>query len=920
MRLWSSTFSCICLGLYGAETAEQDGLPIYELPTVTITGTQLQVPESSLATPVAEIDSQSFYFWNDYTPIAALRQEPYLFGAANTENNSNGGSGSAGANLRGMGNLSTLTLLNGRRAGGNSALGNEHGGFADLNLIPAAAIDRIEIANEGSSVAYGSDAVAGTVNVILQSDYTGNRVDLSYGNTTDGDASEKVLSFLSGQTFGKTHLTLSGTWYQRNAIYARDREVSKDADRRDQGGQNQGSSSFAGRLSVDGSEYVLSDSVTAPDSINDYQPWDAVNGLYNFSEEAVAIPAVERKSLMADVSHPLSEQVELWSEWLFTESVFDNGLAPSPWSLSNSPYEHAALFNTILTSSPHIPADINPSDIESIRYRTYELGKLEAEQEKQALRALVGLRGAFSDWNWESALLYIESDLTSTWSGIADARIVADLVESGEFNPFAQNYATGTIPSGPLAGQSYDNAAALAEAEVHPVDEYEESLWSYDFKLNGRPFELPAGPVHLAGGFEYRQEDIRADFDEIFVEGYNLGGPQYLSYGGEREVVSLFAESLLPIYEAGARKLEFSLSARYENYKDRSDDRSVDANRYNAFVYKAGLNFQVNESLRLRFSYGTSFRAPTLTESYGGDSISYPVYADPLGLTPQSARIPTVVQSNPDLDPERSESYNLGFVFEPDPKAGWRFETNYYHIQTEDAIANGAQYFLNSNASAQPAGVTPGTLNPSAPYAGQIIRSGTTGQLLVIYANWFNAAEVETDGIDYELSYRHPTRNGSWVASLGINQVLSYDVTAAPGASTDSYLGDFVDPNATGAEIVACGSIPRYKGFARLLWTQRQLTLGGTVNYIHSLNDNSAYTIDGQAREIDPWTSLDLMAAYTWLETGNSVMKGTTVQVGIENVTDEEPPFAAGAFADGYDTSLYSLAGRRFTIALSRTF
>ncbi|WPJ94488.1 TonB-dependent receptor plug domain-containing protein [Coraliomargarita algicola] len=203
--------------------------------------------------PVTWIDQEELKLWGDHTASSALRTQAFSFGSSNTENDSNGGTGSAGANIRGLGNLSTLTLINGRRSGGNSAVGFQHGGFADLTLIPTAAIKEIEVATDGSSVAYGSDAVAGTVNLLLHDNFEGNRMDASFSNTSDGDASEKTFSFLSGQALSEsTHLALLGSWYQRNSIEARDREISKDADRRSQGGQNQGSPTYPGRIQVDG--------------------------------------------------------------------------------------------------------------------------------------------------------------------------------------------------------------------------------------------------------------------------------------------------------------------------------------------------------------------------------------------------------------------------------------------------------------------------------------------------------------------------------------------------------------------------------------------------------------------------------------------------------------------------------------------
>jgi outer membrane receptor protein involved in Fe transport len=907
----------------------------FELPPYVVTGSHLPIATEAAPVPLTVIGSDALDLWGDESPIQALRKQPFTFGAANTENDSNSGTGSAGLNLRGLGNLSTLTLINGRRAGGNSAFGFQHGGFADLNLIPSAAIQEIQVATDGTSVAYGSDAVAGTVNILLHDTFTGNRIDSSYSDTTDGDASEKTFSFLTGQDLGeKTHLVLLGSWYQRNAIYARDRDISKNADRRAQGGQNQGSPTFPGRIKVDGTEYMLEDGVTVPalfiaptstdpsdpgyDPVDDYRRWDSAEDLYNFSEAAAAIPEIERKSMMANLSHDITDKLQVWTEWLYTDSVFENGLAPAPWFGGTFPFAgfnfpfHTSILNAA-KNSPHLPSGIASDELNQVNYRSFENGNLEVDQKKAAHRGLLGLRGQIGVWEWETAGLYMKTDLDAHWSGVTDETVVSDLITSGAFNPFA---------TADESGPGYDNATALATAARQPTNHYNEEFWSYDLKANAPIFELPSGPVLFATGLEYREEKIDVDIDPLFESGANLGGAKQSSFSAQRSVASLFAETLVPVFSKGHQKLDLSLSARFEDYKDKpTGDSSESSNRYDAFVYKAALFYEPNEAIGVRVAYGTSFRAPTLTESYGGDVDVYPIYNDPLGFTPNSSRVDTIISGNPDLQPEESTNLNIGIVFEPNKARGWRLSVDYYRIETKDVIVNGAQYFVDANAAAQGPGFgTPDNFDLSAPHAFTILRDPGTGELVGIFANWFNAAESITDGIDYALNYKGLTSVGHWQASIGLNQVLSYELKASNNEPTQSFLGKMVDPRAAGGNIIGRGSIPRYKGYARLMWVQDGLTLGGTVNYIHSLDDNAAFTSDGGSRTIDSWTSLDLIASYSWKPSTGAWLGGTTLTLGIDNVTDEMPPFAAGAFADGYDSSLYSLEGRRISLSVNREF
>lgn len=856
------------------------------LPTYNVTGTQLAGNEAPIAELVTTIEGEQLQQWSDLSPITALRDLPFFYGNTNNENDSNGGSGSAGVNLFGLGKQSTLTLINGRRAGGSAAFGIEQGGFADLPLISSYAIREIQIARTGTSVAHGSDAIAGTVNILLHDWYDGQKVDATYSDTTDGDASEKSLSFITGQQLSpKTQLVLFGNWYQRNALYARDRAVSADADRRNQGGQNQGSSTFPGRISVDGIQYILRDGISIPSDLSDYRIWDTNEDRYNFSSQAPALPEFERKNLMAQIEHKLSDQVSLWSELMYTQNSFANGLAPAPWSTSGA-------LLTATRNSPHLPTGIAPAELNQVSYRNFELGPLQVDQSKDAWRNLIGLKGEVDLWKWETALMHTKTELNAEFSGFPDANTLIPLITSGAFNPFSRAYSSGIIPSGPLSGQNYSNANALNQAAATGINRYNESVLSYDLKASGPIYESRAGDLNLALGLELRRERIKVE---------NLGFDSPLTvwpaaeYSAQRKVAGLFIESLLPLWDGDSdQQLDLQLGLRAETYKDESASIS---NHHDALVYNAGLLFRRSEQLRIHFNYASALRAPNLNESMGATQGGYYIYDD--SQTPQATRVATAIVSNSDLDPETSQNVNFSISYTPEAITGLNFSVNYYYIQVENPIVNNAQAVVDGTGS------------------GSAYRDAG-GALFFVSSKWLNADSKTTDGIEYTLQYSLPHSTGDWQFTLGANQVLRYDVTARPGDASVSYLGQFADPRTASGN--APGSVPRYKGFAQAIWSYENLTLGATLNYIHSLDDDASYTIDSQPREIKAWTSLDLMAQYQWPDSTSNWLQNTTLTCGIENATNESPPFAAGAFADGYDSSLYSAEGRRISLSLSREF
>lgn len=879
---------CACIGQ--ADTENETDLPVIVLEDFIVTGSHFTSDELIIDLPLTRIDDEALHLWADTSAYTALLDQPFAYGYANSDTQSNGLTGSAGANLRGLGNLNTLTLINGRRAGGNSAVGFEHGGFADLNLIPVAAIREVQVAVDGTSVIYGSDAVAGTVNLLLHDDYVGNRVDTSYSNTTNGDAAEKRLSFLTGQELNeRTHLVLAGSWYERNAIYARDRNISKNANFTKQGGTDQRSGTFPGRIQVDGTAYAL-DGISAPDVGAPFlDNYTADFEGFNFNDFAPAIPELEQRSAMAHLSYDLTDRIELWSELLYTKTEFENGLAPAPWTANSTVLSESQ-------TSPHLP-NLDGGTLTGLSYRNFALGNLNGLYEKEASRLLLGLRGEVREWDWEAAVMQIQSNLDVEWSGMVDTDKLADSITDGSFNPFATAYATGNT-----GGTLYDNPAALRAAATTAKESFDEQYRSIDFKTGGPILELPAGEILALLGTEYRKEEVGVGIDPSiqFTAPTALGRTSgYSPYDAERSVFSFFAEAMVPVFGEPSgdepHSLDLQLAVRYDDYTDKSGGLT---NTYNDLVYKVGIDYKPTRSLSLKASFSTAFRAPTLNESFSNGFVSL-IYNDPTGDTPPFQRVETLLGANPDLEPERSQILNLGIYYEPEFAKGLKASVNYYRIETKDAITNNGQDLVDSETD--------------------ILRDGS-GALFLVFANRFNAAEVIIDGLEYEIAYFHQNSNSQWEASLGVNQVLRYDVRPSDGASEIDFLGRLSHPLVPSESVQGPGSIPEFKGYARLVWTSGGLTLGGTVNYIHSLDDNPAATDDGGPRKIDAWTSLDLVAQYRWLTNGKSWFSGTSLTLGIENVTDEEPPFAAGAFADGYDSSLYNLEGRRVSLSLSKEF
>ncbi|WP_309384518.1 TonB-dependent receptor domain-containing protein [Cerasicoccus frondis] len=896
------------LSLLAEDTTTTTETPIQELEPVYMTGSLFVPHENFFQEPITLITAEQMELMGVQRPIEALTLQPIIYGAMNTSNDSNGGTGSSSPNIHGVGTLRTLNLINGRRAGGNSAFYLEPGGFANFNLIPQAAIHGIDILPESASTTYGSDAIAGAINVDLIRRFQGVKLDALYGDTTDGGGQTQQYSLTAGFALDEdTHLTVLGSFYDQQVIWARDRALSATTDFRSRGGTNRGSSTFPGRadLQVGGSSQpsILAPGVPFPTSGASYVAYNHNTDAFNYNAYAPDIPALEIANGYAAIEHDLTDQVTLYGDALYAFSDQANSLAPAPWGAYRSIFggPNSPLFDAII-NSPHTP--VPAADIDGVSYRSFELGNLTTDFKRNAFRLVGGARGLVDNrWEWDTAALYTQTDMNMKVGGIADSSLLIPYINSGLFNPYAR------ATTGVNNGVAFDNAAALQAAAVTAENDYYENLFSYDAKVSGDIIDVPAGKLTSAIGGEFRYESIDVNPDDIWATGQNLGGGGFTSpFDGQREVFAIYNETNIPLISSrqkifGIHRMDLNIGLRYEDFTDHGVDpvSRVEAdNDYSNFSWDAALSIQPVESLTLRGAYSTGFRAPTLFESYATDIYDYPILVDPTGQTPPGTPIPTLVRGNPDLEPETSQSWNASGIWKPKPVPGLTLRVDYYYVNVDNAIANGAQFTLNQNT-----------------FPDVIRYNNGSGPVYLVTSQFFNASSLTTQGMDYTIEYeRELTEAVTVVTTLSINQVISYDAVV-PGVGELSFAGNYVDKRSNN---LSPGAIPKWRGLATVFAYIYDASVGVTVQYIGPYNDDPNFTAGGQPRRVDDYVSVNLVASYDFKNTGYRYLDGTSVTVGVDNIFNTSPPFAAGAFADGYDTSLYSIRNRFVYGAISKKF
>ena len=356
---------------------------------VVVTGSYIPTAETESALPVTVYTATVLQKQGANTPVEGLRQLPSFVGNAATENDANGGNGSASINLRALGSGNTLVLINGRRA----FLGSQFNIAPDINAIPIGALARSEILKDGASAIYGSDAVAGVVNFILlngpgEAPYEGAELDFLYGNTTDTDARVLQGYVKGGVATEKVSVAAAAEFYDRDALFSRDRTIAASADRRFLGGANTGSATFPGRASFRTNPAVSASNTASilvnqgnanPTGAADYRPYLGPNSAdpFNFRSTTPSIPAQNKYMTYVSGRYKIfGEGLQVYGDMLYAKTKQDNGLAPAPFGLdiitsNSSPYNP---FIGTANDDPNDPSTYSDNQLRSLAYRSIEGG------------------------------------------------------------------------------------------------------------------------------------------------------------------------------------------------------------------------------------------------------------------------------------------------------------------------------------------------------------------------------------------------------------------------------------------------------------------------------------------------------------------------------------------------------------------
>lgn len=879
-----------------------------KMEKVIVTGSNIPTAETVAVAPVDVLSSAAIEKTGaaDFETLA--KKLPSTVGAGNFGmSRGNGGNGTTQIALRGIPG-GTLVLINGRRTANQ-----------DLNAIPMAAIDRIEILKDGGSSIYGADAVAGVVNVILKKDFQGAEVSARYGNTTQTDAAEQVYSFVTGTANEKTSVLIGGDYYKANSLYSVDRARSRpnyssqsSYTRNTSGTSNpgriistQGTAQFPGLENGLVYSGPVGTTPTTPSQFVPYSSSVAAGHRFPYPNYTPAIRDSERYSVFGSGEHQFfGENLKFFTDAFYTHSYSYNQLAPTPIVFSNNTTPTSPNGIVIPANNPY---NVFGVPIDNAFYRPVELGPRTDSNEYDIVRFVGGLRGRVADtsWNWEAATLYTQQKGVNTQGNDISRTGLEQAVNSTDpataFNPF---------------GNQANSAAVLDTIRLDHYTFDRDELFQVDGKVNGEVFELPGGPLALAVGGEFRNERSTHTPDGTLINGDVVGFNGDKPYSGSRDVYAGYYEVNIPIFGQDMNvpvfhRFEVNTSGRYENYSDFGD----------TFKPKVGVMWKpFDESLMLRASYSESFTAPGFGDLYAADQESYPELRNPVKYAKYQAavaagdqanidkyssyfeQIRTFYSGNPDLKPTEAKNYTAGIVYTPPWVKTITLTADYFRIEQENVPGSVDQYILDQNYQSG------GPLDPNAKYANLVAFNPATEQYNLLLAPTLNLSQRIIEGIDWSATHQLATDNyGTFTTTVAGTYYLTFEQENIPGDGLVDRLGDFVDPS----QSFGLGSLPRLKLTGSLFWSKGNFEAGLTGNYICSYLDD--YQALGYNREISDYLTFDLQASYRlpW---------DAKITAGVINVTDEEPPLVVAAFADNYDRDTADLRGRFVYIQASKKF
>ncbi|HEL3751507.1 TonB-dependent receptor [Stenotrophomonas maltophilia] len=883
--------SLLCVSVVhsvAAQDAQSPDAKARTLDTVQVTGSHIKRAQLSGVGPVSVVDAEAIERSGATSVETLLQRLPASAGFAGSQSNAywaENGYGTTQVNLRGLGINRTLVLLNGRRivnggTGANSSV--------DLNVIPVSLIERVEVLKDGASAIYGADAVAGVVNIITKQGFEGAEAVVRYGQTSQGDGEETSVDVSWGVSSERGSLMAAVSYFDSGAVNMASRAPCGLIESDGRLVCSGSSSTIGGRALLADGRRVNFNQVPGGDG-DFYEPYSAAKHNYNGNPTLNAVNPIERLSLSVFGDSQLNDSTRAFIEAMYTNRQ-SRQLATSGG---------LGVYRPINIAADH-PTNPTGQDLLLQRRRLEEAGPRHFFQETDTYRVVAGLKGQFgTSWDWSVAFNWGRN------TGVDGSDNVANLdrVDQTLDRSLCSTAPGAAIPCGDYLGYGDLSRDVLDYILYTSRDTGGNEQKSFTANLSGQIFELPAGWVGFAAGVEVRRERGWRDPDPLTVLGIGNTNQQD-PIAGRYTAKEAYMELAVPLLQDAviADSLYLNLAGRVSDYDLFGRD----------FNYKAGLDWQVSPSLKLRSTYATAFRIPNIPELFGGVSEGNLTTTDPCsgwsglpassivrancqadgvpaGYVQPGNTILTTSGGNADLEPEDATSFTAGVVWTPTFAPGLTLTLDYYRIRIENAIqriAGSTKLAICYN--------TPSLAHPFCD-ASNFTRDPRTGEVNYLSSQPVNTADEQVSGYDLGALYEFKPWGMDASISADISYLQRYDVRPYAGAEVITYAGRI-----TGGR----GSYAKWRGLMSMNASRGQWSGTWTTQYIGRADDINAAR--GDIGDHAP------SVFYHNLQLRYAVSKALDVALGVDNVFDRSAPFIQSYTDANTDTMTYDLLGRRW--------
>jgi outer membrane receptor protein involved in Fe transport len=898
---------------------------------IIVTGTRIQGGTFVAPTPVTSLSAEALTTAAPSTLAEGLKQLPSIVpGGGQTAGGGTANGGQNFLNLRGLGNTRTLTLLDGRRFTPSNPTN-----LVDTNLLPQGLVSRVDVVTGGASAAYGSDAVGGVINFILDTHFEGLKLDLQLGAAQHGGNEEQKAQLSYGVSLAddRLHIIAAAEYFNSQGLAGDEREFRRTAANQLQnpagtpklvrgtdlrtpytvgglvvigaGGPTANNNLIRGIQFLPGGGTAAYNYGTISSDIGITSGSQNGGDGFRVSTGQEIVRPLNRKTLFGHAEFDISDNLHLFVEGSYGKTLAEFQSSPTTHTLTiqrTNPY--------LAQAAPALVAQMTQLGVTrfTLNRLTLERGLTVQDNYNETVRGLVGLRGnLFGNWSWDVSAQYGRNDnhnpmhnnlITANISRAANAVlsggqiVCADTVST---DPAVRAAAVGCVPFNPF-GYGAPSQASLDYVFGTSVFDTRTTQKAADVNLSGDLFKLPAGPLSLAVGAEWREIEAKTTADPLSnAGGYRLVNQQ--DFYGKYSVKEVYGELQIPVLkDSPVGSLDLNVAGRYTDYSTSGG----------VTTWKAGASWEVVDGVRFRATRSRDIRAPNLQELFATGRQNNITIDDTLYTGRTYLSVPNKTFGNPDLTPEIADTWVAGVVLRPAFLRSFNLAVDYWNISIKDAIGN-----IGGNNAVQQCNLS----NQVSPICAFVTRDPTTKAVIGTRTSPYNLTSLKTDGIDVEASYR-----------LQLGDIFGGD----PGTLNIRELASYVFENRTVSPLVpvsvndagnATASLPHLRTTTQLTYNKGGFGANLQVRYIGPMtwDKTRVLGVDTDFNHIGSNVYVDAQVSYKVALWGHD----QEIYLNVQNLLDKDPPYdpsVGGATPLPTDPNLFDQVGRMFRIGVRTRF